>query len=98
MNTKFNQWFEQAAADPVRRHTAIANLTKQRTILFCSAIVVTSCVLLFCFTPTQSASTPALGGFGAVMTWFIFFRVDSHRRVLTLLDHFSKDRDAKPLA
>jgi lipopolysaccharide export LptBFGC system permease protein LptF len=96
MNTKFNKWFEQAAADPARRRAAIADFTRQRAILFSCAVVMTICALAMCLIPTRSPGTPTLAGFGAVMMWFIVFRVDSHRRVLTLLDRFSKDRDEKP--
>jgi hypothetical protein len=98
MNTKYKKWFEQAALDPVHRRVAIAGFTKQRAILFCCAVVITVSDLMICLTPTQSPSSPALLAFSAVMVWFIFFRVDSQRRVLTLLDQFEKDRDAKPAA
>ena len=98
MKTQFSKWFEQAAEDPARRRAAIASFTKQRNILLCCALVPTVCALMISFTPTRSPNTPALMGFGALLTWIIVFRVDSHRRVLTLLDGFSKDRDAKPTA
>ena len=98
MNTKYNKWFEQAALDPAHRRVAIAGFTKQRAMLFCCAVVITVCDLMICFTPTHSPSSPTLLAFSAVMVWFIFFRVDSRRRTLTLLDQFDKDRDDKPAA
>jgi hypothetical protein len=91
MNTKSNKWFEQAAADPAHRRAAIADFTKQRAILFCCAVAITVCALIICLIPTQSPSSPTLLSFCAVMSWLIFFRVDSNRRVLTLLDRFDKD-------
>jgi hypothetical protein len=98
MNTKYKKWFEQAALDPARRRVAIAGFTKQRTILFCCAVVITVCDLMICLTPARSPSPPALLGFSAVMVWFTFFSVDSQRCVLTLLDQFDNDRDEKPAA
>jgi hypothetical protein len=95
MNTKFNQWFEQAAADPAQRRAAIAGFTRQRAIHFCCAVVITISALAFCFIPGHSPA-PALIGFCATMQWYVFFRVDSHRRVLTLLDRFGKDRHEIP--
>jgi hypothetical protein len=96
MNTKYKKWFEQAAFDPAHRRAAIAGFTRQRTILFCCAVVMTACALFICLTPTRSPSSPIFLDFSAVMMWFIFFRVDSQRRVLTLLDQFDKDRNEKP--
>ena len=91
MNTKYKKWFEQAALDPVQRRVAIAGFTKQRAIFLCCAVVITVCDLMICLTSTHSSSSPALLAFSAVMIWFIFFRVDSQRRVLTLLEKFSQD-------
>ncbi len=96
MNSKYNKWFEQAAADPAHRRVAIAGFTRQRAILFCCAVLVTVCDLLICLAPTHNPSSPILLSFSAVMIWFIFFRIDSQRRVLTLIDRFAKDE--KPAA
>jgi len=98
MNTKFNEWFEQAAADSIYRRVAIADLTKQRTIMFCCAIVITICALAICLTPTRSPNSPILLCFSAILTWFGFFRVDSNRRVLKLIDQLYKKSDEKTTA
>ena len=98
MNTAYKKWFEQAALDPAHRRAAIAVFTKQRAIFFCCAVVITVCDLIICLIPTRNPSTPALLAFSAVMAWFIVFRVDSRRCVLTLLDQFDNDRNAKPTA
>ncbi len=98
MNAKYNKWFEQAALDPVHRRVAIADFTKQRAILFVCAVLITICDLLMTLTPTHSPSSPVLLAFSAVMIWYIFFRVDSRHRVLTLLDQFDKSRAEKPAA
>jgi hypothetical protein len=95
MDSKYKKWFEQAALEPAHRRVAIAGFTKQRAILFCCAVVMTVCALFICLTPTRNPNSPILLCFSAVMTWFIFFRVDSQRRVLTLLDQFDKDRNEK---
>jgi len=96
MNTKYNKWFEETAADPVRRRTAITDLSKQRTILFCCALIVTGCAVGMCFTSTRSSISPTLLSFAAAMSWVGVFRVDSRRQVLTLLEKFN--RDEKPAA
>jgi hypothetical protein len=96
MDTKYNKWFEETAADPVRRRAAIADFSKQRTILFCCALVMTACAAAICFTSTHSPSAPALLSFAAAMSWIGVFRVNSKRQILTLLEKFS--RDEKPAA
>jgi nitrate/nitrite transporter NarK len=98
MNTKFNKWFEQAATDPTHRRVAIADLTKQRTILFYCAVAITVCALIICFTPTRNSGAPSFTGFSAVLIWFAFFRVDSNRRALKLIEQFYNKNDAKPTA
>ncbi len=98
MNTKYHKWFAQAALNPTHRRTAIAGFTRQRAIILCCAIVITACDLMICLTPAHNPSSPALLAFSAVMMWCIFFRIDSQRRVLTLLDQLEKDRDGKSAA
>ena len=97
MNTKYNQWFEQAAADPSRRRVAIADYTKRRAILFCCASLITGCALAMFFTATRSSFSPVVESFAAFMSWFVVLRVSSTLRVLKLLEHFSS-RDEKPSA
>jgi hypothetical protein len=96
MNTKYKKWFEETAADPIRRRAAITDLSKQRIILFCCALVMTGCAVAMCFTTTRSPSSPALLSFAAAMSWVGVVRLDSKRQVLTLLEKFS--RDEKPAA
>ena len=97
MNTKYNKWFEETAADPIRRRAAITDLSKQRTILFCCALVMTGCAFTMFFTSTRSPNSPALLSFAAaLLSWIGFIRVDSRRQVLTLLEKFSQDE--KPAA
>ena len=96
MNTKYNKWFEETAADPVRRRAAITDLSKQRLILFCCALGMTACAGAMFFTSTRSPSSPALLSFAAALSWIGVVRVDSRRQVLTLLEKFS--RDEKPAA
>ena len=97
MNTKFNRWFEQTAADPVLRRAAIADFTKRRAIIFCCALVITAGVLAMCFTTTHNPSSPILESFAAFMSWIVVIRIGSHLRVLKLLEQFSS-RDEKPAA
>jgi len=79
MKTKYDKWFEDAAADLVLRHAAIADLSRQRAILFGSASVITLCAAAIGFTTTRSVSAPALLSFAAGMSWGAFFYVDSRR-------------------
>jgi len=97
MNTKYNEWLEQAAADPTRRRVAIADYTKLRAILFCCALLMTGCALAMFFTATRSPYSPVVESFAAMMIWFVVMRVSSTLRVLKLLEHFSS-RDEKPVA
>jgi hypothetical protein len=96
MNTKYNKWFEETAADPIRRRAAITELSKRRIILFCCALVMTACAVAMFFTSTRSPNSPALLSFAAALSWIGVVRVDSKRQVLTLLEKFS--RDEKPSA
>jgi len=96
MNTKFNKWFEQAASDPSHRRIAIAELTKQRTILFCCSIAITVCDLTICFIPPHNPNTLLLLAVGMTLSWFAFFRADSNYRVLKLIEQFYNKNDAKP--
>jgi hypothetical protein len=97
MNTKkYSQWFEETAADPVRRRAAIADLSKQRTILICCALVATAATVAMFFTATRSPNSPALLTISSALIWFGVVRIDAKRQVLTLLEKFS--RDEKPAA
>ena len=96
MNTKYTKWFEETAADPVRRRAAITDFTKQRAMLFCCALGVTVCAFAMFFTSTHSPSSPVVLTFSAAMLWIIVVRIDSKRQVLTLIDKFVKDE--KPAA
>jgi hypothetical protein len=96
MNTKYNKWFEETAADPIRRRAAITDLSKQRIILFCCALVMTaSAVTIFCSAPHNPKGEAAIA-FAAALSWIGVVRVDSRRQVLTLLEKIS--RDEKPAA
>jgi hypothetical protein len=94
MNTKYNKWFEETAADPVRRRAAIADYSQQRTVLICCALVATAATVAMFFTATHSPNAPALLTFSAAMLWIVVIRIDSRRQVLTLVEKFS--RDEKP--
>jgi hypothetical protein len=97
MNTKYNKWFEETAADPVRRRAAIADLSQQRVILFCCALVITACAVATFFTALHSSQKGSAAlSFAAAMSWIGVVRVDSKRQVLALLEKFS--RDEKPAA
>ena len=91
MNTKYNKWFEETAADPVRRRAAIADFSKQRFILFCCALGMTACAVAMFFTTTRYPNSPSLLAVSAALTWIGFVRVDARRQVLTLLEKFCRD-------
>ena len=91
MNTKYNSWFEETAADPTRRRAAIADYSKQRTILICCALVATAAAVAMYFTAARSPNSPALLTFSAAMIWIGVVRIDSRRQALTLIDKFFKD-------
>jgi len=94
MNTKYSKWFEETAADPVRRRAAIADYSQQRTVMICCALVASAAAVAMFFTATHSPKSPALLTFSAAMLWIIVVRIDSKHQVLTLLEKFS--RDEKP--
>ncbi len=96
MKTKFNQWLEQEAADPVRRRAAMADFTRRRTVLFGCALVVTVCALMMHFTPTRNPNSPTLASLSAVLLWLVVFRLDFHRRALALADRGDKGKAGKP--
>jgi hypothetical protein len=98
MNTKYNKWFEETAADPTRRRAAISDYSKRRAILFCCALVVTGCAVAMFFTATRYPSSPVIESFAAFMSWIVVIRVSSSLRVLTLIDKLYKDSDEKPVA
>ena len=97
MNTKYNRWFEQTAADPALRRVAIAGFTKRRAILFCCASLITVCALAMSFSVTRSSISPVMESFAAFMSWIVVIKVSSDLRVLKLVDHFSS-REEKPAA
>ena len=90
MNTKYNKWFEETAADPVRRRSAIADFSRQRAMLIGCALGVTAAAVAMFFTATRSPNSPALLACSAAMMWMLVVRIDSKRRVLTLIDTFAK--------
>jgi len=96
VNTKHDKWFEETAADPIRRRAAIADYSKQRMVLICCALVSTAAAIAMFFTPTHSPNSPALLAFSATMLWIIVVRVDSRRQILTMLEKFNQDK--KPSA
>jgi hypothetical protein len=93
MSTKYTKWFEETAADPVRRRAAIVDLSKQRTLLFCCTLVITACAVAMFFTPTRSPSSPSLLSVSAALSWIGVVRVDARRQVLALLEKFSRDEN-----
>ena len=95
MNTKYKAWFEETAADPVRRRAAIADFTKQRALLICCALVASAAAAFMFFTSTRSPNSPALLTFSAAMIWIGVVRVDARRQALTLIDKLFS-RDEKP--
>jgi hypothetical protein len=98
MNTKFNQWFEQTAADPARRRAAILDFTRRRIVLFICAALVTVCAIGMHFTPARNPNSPALISLSAALLWLVVFRIDSQRRALVLVDRFDQNKDPKPAA
>jgi hypothetical protein len=97
MFTKYNKWFEQTAADPARRRAAIADFTRRRAILFCSALVITGGALAMFIMETRRPSAAVLESFAAFSSWMAVMSVSSDLRVLKLLDRFSS-RDEKAAA
>jgi len=93
MNTKFNKYMAEAAADPLRRRAAIANFTRQHTVLFWCALVVTASALVMRFTPAYNQKALTLLSLGAVLMWLVVFRIDSHRRTLLRLDQNDQAKD-----
>jgi hypothetical protein len=94
MKTEYAKWFEQVAADPIRRRAAISTLTKRRNIWFGCASVITLCALSMFFTSTHNRISPILESFAACMSWITFVLTNSNLRALKLLEQFS-DRDNK---
>jgi|GEM_PF-3258721 len=100
MNTKYNRWLEETAADPALRRVVIALFTKRRAILFCIALFMTVYAIAMSFTVTRSSITPVMMSFAAFMSWIVVIMVSmvsADLRVLKLVDHFSS-RDEKPTA
>jgi hypothetical protein len=98
MFTKYTKWFEETAADPVRRRAAIADYSKRRTILICCALVATVCAFATFFPTPQSPKGTAALTFAAAMMWISCGSVGSNLRTLKMMDKFYKDRDAKTTA
>ncbi len=92
MNAEYNQWFEEVSRDSVLRRAAIAQFTRQRTILVCCASVSTVAALVSFLTPVG----PLLV-FVAASMWFGVGRIKSRRQVLLLLDK-KPEQDATPAA
>jgi len=90
MNTKYNNWFKETAADPVRRRAAIGDYSRQRTVMICCALVASAAAVAMFFTATHSPKSPALLTFSAAMLWINVVRVDSRCQILTLLEKFSQ--------
>jgi hypothetical protein len=91
MKTTYTKWFEETAADPVRRRAAIADLSKQRIILICCALASTAATIAMFFTATRSPNSPAVLTVSSALIWFGVVHIDARRQVLTLLEKFSRD-------
>lgn len=92
MNAKYNKWFEETSVDPVRRRLAIAQFSRQRTVLVCCALVSSAAALVTLLTPAG----PLLV-FSAAMMWFGVARINSRRHALYLIDKKS-GQNATPAA
>jgi hypothetical protein len=98
MNTKYTKWFEETAADPIRRRAAICALSKQRIILICCALVTTAATIEMFFTATYSPNSPALLTISSALIWMGIVRIDARRQVFTLLEKFGRDASClKPI-
>jgi hypothetical protein len=86
MVTKYTKWFEETAADPVRRRAAIGDYSRRRTILICCAFVATGCALATFYPTPQSPKGTAALTFAAAMMWILCSRVGSDLRTLKKLD------------
>jgi hypothetical protein len=91
MNTEYNKRFEETAADPVRRRAAIADFSKQRTLLICCALVATVATIAMFFTATRNPNSPPLLIISSALMLFGVVRLDAKLQILTLLEKFSRD-------
>jgi uncharacterized protein involved in exopolysaccharide biosynthesis len=96
MNTKFNQWFESTANDPVLRREAIGTFAKRRAIVFTCAVIVTLCAVAMFFTKTNHPWSPVLLLVSTSSMWLSVSRVDSQLRKLKLREKLDQNPDGKP--
>jgi hypothetical protein len=92
MNTKYNKWFEQTVADPVRRRAAIADFTKRRIFLFLCASAVTICALLILVVGTRHSAADILLLIGASFSWIGVGRISSQLHKLERADQISGEK------
>ena len=97
MNTKYNKWFEETAAEPALRRAAIAALTKRRAIAFCCALVITGCAVAMFFGQTHNPNSPVVESLAAFLSWTVVIMVSSDLRALKLIERFYS-RDEKKVA
>ena len=90
MLTKEDNKFADMAADPIRRRTAIAGLSKRLTMMFWCSMLMAVLALLECW---NGKATDAI--LGAAVFFSICFKVESDLRLLMVTERLETDKDEK---
>ena len=92
MFTKHDDEFAEIAADPARRHAAIADFSRLRTKLFWCASFVSLCAVASILV---SESTGVVLTFFAAIQWIFVFKFESDLRLLRVIDRLHRDEKTK---
>jgi len=94
MFTKYDQQFDEMAADPVRRREAIARLTTHRNRMFWLALFIMLLAFME-FWRQRSTGGGAQFGFVATMPLVGLLTLESKLRLLRVIERLHKDREDK---
>lgn len=95
MSKKYDDDFDEMAADPIRRRARIASLTKRRPFMFCCVMVIFVCAVIEMWNGEKRAISEV---FAAAIFWGVFIKQESDLRLLRVIDWLQKGKDEKPLA
>jgi hypothetical protein len=93
MFKKEDEKFDEIAADPIRRRSAIADRSWRRTLIGSCAWVTSIAALVGILTGGRGAIA---GVFCATILWGIFTKEQSDLRLLRVIERLQKSGDEKP--
>jgi len=96
MTTKLDEEFAETAADPIRRHDAMAHLSRRRTWLSCGAGVISLGTIIAIYFSPSLKPADALLIFMCCMMWMQVYKYESDLRLLRVIERLHRDEKTVP--